>query len=165
MYGDLEAAGDQRRLRFQRHLPHTPERVWQAITEPEHLQAWFPQRIVGPWQVGGMLRFEGEGGSFEGEVLRYQPETLLEFRWGTDVIRLEVTPHGGGTTLTLLDTFADLGKAARDGAGWHACLDCLAYQLEGGVAPWESPQQRWVAVHPGYLERFGPAAATVGPPG
>lgn len=165
MYGDLEAAGDQWRLRFRRQLPHTPEQVWRAITEPEHLQAWFPQRIVGPWQVGGMLRFEGDGGSFEGQVLRYQPETLLEFRWGTDIIRLEVTPRGGGTTLTLLDTFADVGKAARDGAGWHTCLDTLAYELEGLEAPWESPQPRWAAVHPGYVEKFGPAAATVGPPG
>jgi uncharacterized protein YndB with AHSA1/START domain len=164
MYGDLEAAGDLWRLRFRRQLPHPPERVWRAITEPEHLQAWFPQRIVGRWQVGGMLRFEGEGGSFEGEVLRYQPETLLEFRWGGDIIRLEVTPHGGGTALTLLDTFAAVGKAARDGAGWHACLDTLAFELDGLSAPWESPHQRWAAVHPGYVEKFGPAAATLGPP-
>src|SRR6202044_3738122 len=57
MYGDLEAEGDLWRLRFRRQLPHPPERVWRAITEPEHLQAWFPQRIVGRWQVGGMLRF------------------------------------------------------------------------------------------------------------
>jgi uncharacterized protein YndB with AHSA1/START domain len=162
--GDLEPAGDQWRLRFTRELVHPPAKVWRAITETEHLQAWFPQRIVGPWEVGGALRFEGESGSFEGRVLRFEPETLVEFLWGTDVITMEVRAHGAGTRLTLLDTFAERGKAARDGAGWHTCLDFLEHDLAGTTVPWET-RQRWSAVHPGYVEKFGPAAATIGPPG
>jgi len=44
--GTLEEAGGGRwRLRFTRTLDHPPEKVWRAITEPEHLRAWFPQRI------------------------------------------------------------------------------------------------------------------------
>jgi len=30
----------------------------------------------------------------------------------------------------LLDTIDELGKAARDGAGWHACLDVLQQPSE-----------------------------------
>ncbi len=37
--------------------------------------------------------------------------------------RIELQADGAGTLLTLTDTFDDLGKAARDGAGWHECLD------------------------------------------
>ena len=29
-------------IRFVRLLPHPPEKVWRAITDPEQLAAWFP---------------------------------------------------------------------------------------------------------------------------
>ena len=95
--GTLEEAGDRWRLRFTRALAHPPEKVWRAITEPEHLRAWFPQRITGEWVVGSMLTFSHAGGlgpDFDGQVLACEPPSLLEFRWGTDVIRLEVAPRG-----------------------------------------------------------------------
>ena len=49
--GELEQDGDRWRLRFTRELAHPAETVWQAVTEPRHLEAWFPQRIVGEWTV------------------------------------------------------------------------------------------------------------------
>ncbi len=163
--GTLEEAGDRWRLRFTRALAHPPEKVWRAITEPEHLRAWFPQRITGEWVVGSMLTFSHAGGlgpDFDGQVLACEPPSLLEFRWGTDVIRLEVAPRGGGSTLTLLDTIDGVGKAARDGAGWHVCLDHLGAHLDG-----RSPSpadELWLQVHPRYVGSFGPRAGTMGPP-
>jgi hypothetical protein len=88
---------------------------------------------------------------------------VLEFRWGTDVIRLELEQEEDRTKLTLLDTIDQLGKAARDGAGWHVCLDRLEHHLEGTAPPW-SDRERWLEVHPAYVESLGPEAATVGPP-
>jgi len=164
--GTLEEADGRWRLRFTRGLAHPQDKVWRAITEPEHLRAWFPQRITGDWVVGGPLTFsgpEGAGPDFGGEVLAYDPPSLVEFRWGTDVIRLELRGHTGGCTLTLLDTFGEPGKAARDAAGWHECLDRLTDDLADGGLTFR-PGQRWAEVHPGYVEAFGPAAATVGPP-
>ena len=164
MNGVLEPAGERWRLRFTRRLAHAPDKVWRALTEPEHVQAWFPQRIVGQWSVGAPLRFVSQGGDFDGEVLAFEPPSALEFRWGTDTIRLEVAADGQGSVLTLLDTFDELGKAARDAAGWHECLDALEQALAGNQPSW-APGERWQAVHPGYVERFGPQAATIGPPG
>jgi uncharacterized protein YndB with AHSA1/START domain len=162
--GLLEPAADRWRLRFSRHLAHPPDKVWRAITEPDYLQAWFPQRIVGEWEVGQPLKFVSEGGDFDGEVLAFDPPSMLEFRWGTDTIRLEVQPDGPhATVLTLLDTFDELGKAARDAAGWHECLDYLAQALAGTRPPW-ARGERWKTVYPKYVERFGPPAATIGPP-
>jgi len=163
MQGTLERAGDRWRLRFTRRLAHTPDKVWRAIVEPAHRDTWFPQRIVGAWSVGAPLKFVSDFGDFDGEVLAYQPPALVEFRWGTDQIRLEVSPDGEGTLLTLLDTFDEQGKAARDAAGWHVCLDALESELSGSE-PASDTGTRWNAVHPGYVAEFGPEAATIGPP-
>lgn len=164
--GELEQHDNHWRLRFTRPLAQSVGTVWQAITQAEHLEAWFPQRIVGEWAVGAPLRFEfrnGEAPPFEGEVLAYEPESLVEFRWGTDIIRLELVPTDAGSVLTLLDTIDDLGKAARDGAGWHVCLEALRQHLAGQDSIGTVPA-RWQEVHAGYVDRFGPEAATMGPP-
>jgi uncharacterized protein YndB with AHSA1/START domain len=164
MNGKLEQAGAQWRLRFEHELAHAPEKVWRALTEHDHLQAWFPHTIVGEWTVGAPLRFQSKHGDFDGEVLAFQPPTLLEFRWGPDTIRFELAPAGGDRcTLTLLDTLQELGKAARDGAGWDACLEALADELDGRAGAGPS-RERWAQVHPGYVEAFGPEASTIGPP-
>ncbi len=166
MNGVLEELGDQWRLRFVRELAHPPEKVWRAITERRHLEAWFPHRIVGEWIVGAPLRFESEFGDFDGEVLAYEPPSLVEFRWRPDTIRLEVVPRADGCTLSLTDTIDELGKAARDAAGWHVCLDALELELAGGHPERgaQHSRDRWHEVHPGYVEEFGEAAATIGPP-
>ncbi len=163
MNGTLEQTAAGPRLRFIRRLDHAPEAVWRAITEPEHLKAWFPDTIVVErWEVGAPLRFEHPGFSFEGEVLEVEPGARWAIRWGTDEIRVELEPDGDGTLLTLLDTLDALGKAARDAAGWHTCLDSLEDHLDGRPSPDSS--ERWRAVHPGYVEALGPEAATIGPP-
>jgi hypothetical protein len=71
--------------------------------------------------------------------------------------------HGMPRYLTcmLLDTFAEQGKAARDAAGWHVCLDALAQHLAGEKSILGAV---WGAAHSRHEERFGPEAATVGPP-
>lgn len=165
--GILEQVGERWRLRFTRRLAHPPERVWRSLTEPRRLVAWFPDRLIGDLMiVGAPLRFEHEAGAYEpfdGEVLACVPPELLEFGWGPDTIRFEVAPDGDGSTLTLIDTFAQLGKAARDGAGWHVCLERLEQSLDGGALTVEVAA-RWRQVHPDYIERFGPEGSTLGPP-
>src|ERR1700722_17888809 len=76
MKGTLEQAGPRWRLRVTRELDHPVRRVWQAVTEPAHLEAWFPQRITGDWVAGAPLTFsdpQGRGPAFGGEVLACGP--------------------------------------------------------------------------------------------
>jgi uncharacterized protein YndB with AHSA1/START domain len=167
MHGTLELTGDGRsRLRFTRLLRHPPDKVWRAVTEPEHLAHWFPTTIDGERVAGARLRFTfpgGEAPDFDGEMLACEPPSLLELRWGPDVIRLELRPVAEGTVLTLLDTLAEPGTAARDAAGWHVCLDALSAGLRGADDA-RGAMAAWSEVHATYVENFGPAAATVGPP-
>ncbi len=167
MCGDLEQREDGRwQLRFRRTLAHPVEKVWRAITEPEHLAHWFPSTIEGERAAGAPLRFTFPGemvDPIDGELLAYEPPTLMELRWGTDILRLELRSLPDGTELTLLDALDELGKAARDGAGWHTCLDALEAELRGERDAREQ-LGRWGAVHARYVELYGPAAASVGPP-
>ena len=167
MEGTLERVGDRWQLRFVRTLAHPPEKVWRALTEPEHLAAWFPSDIHGERAAGARLRFvfrNGEGPPTDGEMLVYDPPRALELRWESEILRFDLRPEGDGCVLTFVDTFDEVGKAARDGAGWHACLDVLEHHLAGSDLPW-SPEEHWADVHAGYVERLGPAASTIGPPG
>jgi uncharacterized protein YndB with AHSA1/START domain len=163
--GQLDTATSRPQLRFTRRFPHPPAKVWRAVTEPDHLRAWFPDRIEGEWKVGATLQFVDQGGRvepFTGEVLVVDPPRVLEFTWGTDTLRFELEPDGDATILTLLDTIDELGKAARDAAGWHECLDHLEDEL-GGKQP-KKPGRIWAKVHPEYVAAFGPEASTIGPP-
>jgi uncharacterized protein YndB with AHSA1/START domain len=163
MQGQLEQRAGQWQLRFTRQLPHPQEKVWRAITEPNQLKAWFPDQIVvSKWAVGTPLKFESEYGDHDGEVLAFEPPSVLEFRWGPDVLRFELAPHAQGTVLTLIDRIDEKGKAARDAAGWHECLDRLEHSLSGSKAA--TPGEVWKQVHPQYQEQFGPEASTIGPP-
>jgi uncharacterized protein YndB with AHSA1/START domain len=167
MYGDLEQLEDGRwRLRFTRTLPHPPEKVWRAVTEPAHLARWFPTTIEGERAAGARLRFAFPAGqlpAFEGEMTAYEPPSLMELRWGPDLLRLELRAVEQGTELTLLDTLEALGKAARDGTGWHTCLDALEGSLQDRQDARES-LGRWEELHPHYVERFGASAATIDVP-
>jgi uncharacterized protein YndB with AHSA1/START domain len=166
MHGRLAQKDGQWSLRFERRLPHPPEKVWRALVEPEHLAAWFPSSIEGERAAGASLRFVFPGTqapAIDGEMLVYDPPSALEYRWGDELLRFDLHAEGGGCLLTFVNTFDEIGKAARDAAGWHACLDVLAVHLAGETAPW-TPEARWQDVHAGYVEQFGPEAATIGPP-
>jgi uncharacterized protein YndB with AHSA1/START domain len=165
--GQLTQVGDRWQLRFVRELPHPPEKVWRAVTEDEHQAAWFPDEMHGERVVGALLRFVSREApdfpGFDGTMLVFEPPTTLEFTWGTDILRFELEPTSAGTRLTLIDTFDEQGKAARDGAGWHVCLEQLGYALAGHELPWK-PEDRWAEVNAAYVEALGPEASTMGPP-
>ena len=161
--GTLTRQGDRWMLTFTRRLAHAREKVWRAVTEPEHLAAWYPQEIVGERRAGAPLRFVSSAGDgFDGQMLVFDPPEVMEFTWGTDRLRIELRADGAGTLFTLTDTFDELGKAARDGAGWHECLDRLVTELDG--TPQRPMGELWVEVHPRYVTQLGPGAATIGPP-
>ena len=159
-------------LRFRRRLGHPPSTVWTALTEERHLAGWFPTTVEGERVAGAPLHFSfrgSEGAPFDGEMTRYDPPKVLELRWGDDLLRFELEPEpeperdGEGCVLTLTVSFPEHGKAARDAAGWHVCLEQLAHVCDGTEPPWSTPE-RWREVHPGYVERLGPEASTIAPP-
>lgn len=170
----LEEAGGRPALRFERVLPHEPERVWRALTEPDEQQSWHPTPARFEPAVGGRVEYVEGGhiaGMDDGEVTDYDPPRLLGYTWGVeesavDHLRWELRPHDDGCLLVLVHSFDDRLKAARDGAGWHICLDALGNVLDGGPgrgtpSPGESG---WQELNGQYQERFGISPEEATPP-
>jgi uncharacterized protein YndB with AHSA1/START domain len=165
-YGELDLAGDQIKVRFARRLAHPPAKVWRALTEDQHLAAWFPTTIDGERAAGAKLSFafrEMEIPPMEGQMLAFDPPAVLEMVWGDETLRFELAADGAGTLLRFTASFAELGKVARDAAGWHSSLDLLACEVSGQPSS-SGADEVWRRVHPVYVQRFGPEASTIGPP-
>jgi uncharacterized protein YndB with AHSA1/START domain len=165
-YGQLSAIDGHAVVTFTRRLAHPPETVWAALTEPDQLAAWFPTTIDGDRAAGAPLQFRFEQVEIEpmkGEMVAFEPPSLLELTWGGDRLRFELAPDGDGTQLTFTATMEELGKATRDGAGWHQCLDSLDRHLVGTPGRSDDSDQ-WRRLRDVYAERFGPEASVLGPP-
>ena len=46
-------------VRIERHYPHPIEKVWRAVTTPEHLDEWFPSPVEVELRPGGAMHFGG----------------------------------------------------------------------------------------------------------
>ncbi len=127
--------GEEWTLILVRELRHTPERVWQALTDPAHLREWAPfeaDRSLGT--VGSAVKLTTVGAPTplvsETRVTRADPPKVLEYNWGGGDIRWELETSVGGTRLTLWHNI-DRRFIAMGAAGWHICLDVLDHLLSG----------------------------------
>ena len=165
--GRLEHRGERSVLRYTRHLAHPPAKVWRALTDDEELSGWFPTSIEGERAPGAKLQyvFPAHLGvpTMEGEMLAFEPFSLMELNWGGDIVRFELVPEGEGSVLELIVTFTEHGKGARDGAGWHVCLRNLARVADGAELPVDDGSE-WRQIHPNSVVSLGPEASTLGPP-
>ena len=140
-------AGGRAVIRFERHLPASIDVVWRAVTDPVEMRAWFPTRIeIDEWKVGADLTHHFDAHEIEplpGTVLAWDPPHRVAFTWGTDTITIELAARvDGGTTLVLAEELSG-HFAARNAAGWDACLDRLEHGVEG--EPWKVRFDRYVA--------------------
>ncbi|MEZ7131285.1 SRPBCC family protein [Nonomuraea sp. AD125B] len=126
-------------LRFERRLRHPQAKVWRAISETDQLRAWFVQlldydRFRFDLVPGARIAFVDRQGTMagEGEVVRVDPPKLLEYTWGSEILRWELEPDGDdGCRLVFTNIVDDPDTAPALGAGWHAGLDALEALLDG----------------------------------
>src|ERR1700733_6448103 len=89
-----------------RQLRHSPEKVWQAITDPAHLREWAPFDADGSLAIAGAnVKLTTVGAPAlhitQTTVTRADPPTSLEYAWGDFNMRWQLEAHAGGTRLTL----------------------------------------------------------------
>ena len=121
--------GEKWTLILVRELRHSPEKVWQALTDPAQLVEWAPFVADGSLGTAGStvtLTWVGTGKPVETKVTRADAPTLLEY----DDIRWELAPSGDGTRLTLWHKI-DRRFVSWGAAGWHIAFDVLDRLLSG----------------------------------
>jgi uncharacterized protein YndB with AHSA1/START domain len=158
----LLRAGARPILRFQRHLPGSVDAAWRAVTDPAEMGVWFPTRIDiegGQWKPGARLTHYFDGHDIDplpGTVLEWDPPHRARFTWGTDTIGFELTPAPDGGTIFVLTEELSANAAARNAAGWDACLDRLQHGQE---------REHWKARFDRYAAELAPVLGRQdGPP-
>ncbi|MEU4240582.1 SRPBCC family protein [Actinoplanes sp. NPDC026619] len=162
----LTKADDGWTLIFIRQLDQPPEQVWTALTEPAELDRWAPFAAVAPLTAPGPTTLTMVDGDVRMDlpatVTVVDPPAVLEYTWGDDVLRWELTPAGGGTRLTLRHTLASApgepGLEAKVAAGWHLCLEVLNRLLNsdpvGVIRGRDAMNFGWEELRAAYAERL-----------
>ena len=157
---EVQKDGDKWTLVLVRDLRHPPEKVWRAITQPEHLRQWAPfdaDRDLG--SVGPVtLSTVGTPQVAETKVTRAEKERVLEFEWG-GAMRWELEPLGEGTRLKLWHAI-DRRFVSMGAAGWTICFDVLDRMLGGRpvgrrVGPELMKDTGWQRLNADYAKQFG----------
>ncbi len=124
----IRKGGEKWTLILVRELRHSPEKVWQALTDPAHLREWAPFETDGSLGAVGTVKLTWAGNPtpLETRVTRADAPELLEYgdtRW-------ELEAFGRGTRLTLWHNI-DRRFIAWGAAGWHISFDVLDRLLAG----------------------------------
>jgi uncharacterized protein YndB with AHSA1/START domain len=141
-------------VRVEREYPHAIEKVWRAVTTPEHLGQWFPSPVEIDLRPGGKIHFGAfEGGpGATGTVEVVDAPRRLTFTWDTDRMTFELAANGDSTTFVLIHSFDDRYGAPSFATGWDVCLAGLRSVLAGEPLP---PPDRGIARHEELVHEFG----------
>jgi uncharacterized protein YndB with AHSA1/START domain len=146
-----------------RELRHSPEKVWEAITDPVHLREWAPFDADGNLNTAGakvkLTTVAAPAPRItETTVTRADAPNVLEYKWGDFDMRWELEDSAGGTRLTL---WTNIGHRfiAMGAAGWHICFDVLDHLLReapiGRIVGPEAMKFDWQRLNSEYARQLG----------
>jgi hypothetical protein len=154
---EVRKDGEKWTLILVRELRHSPEKVWQALTDPAHLREWAPFEADGSMGTVGSVKliWVGRPTPLETTVTRADAPEVLEY----GDIRWELEALGGGTRLTLWHSI-DRRFISWGAAGWHIAFDVLERLLSGTpigrMAGGEAMKfEGWQRLNVEYAKQFG----------
>ena len=160
----VQKDGENWTLILVRVLRHSPEKVWQALTDPAQLRQWAPFDADGSLStVGSTVKLTTVGAPTphvtETTVTRAEAPRILAYNWGGNEMRWELEAFGDGTRLTLW-TSIPRAYISMGAAGWHICFDVLDHLLSGTpigriVGPEAMKFGGWQQLNAEYARQFG----------
>ena len=140
-----------------------PERVFQALVDPEQVVKWWGQlgiyqskefeadlRVGGKWRTAGV---GPDGRSFEvhGEILEIDRPRVLAYSWVSSwtgdaktTVRWELQPQKEGTLVTIRHSgFGEHPELAQNYRGWPRMLGWLQALLERGETVQDRKPASW----------------------
>jgi uncharacterized protein YndB with AHSA1/START domain len=139
-----DTATTTRTLVVERVFPHSPEKLWRALTEGPLIAQWLMKNDFEP-VVGRKFQLRADpvpnwNGIVDCEVLVVDPLKQLSYTWGSlglgSVVLFKLTPTDGGTHLRMEQSgFAPDQQQAYGGAkyGWQKFFGNLEQVLNGGA--------------------------------
>ena len=74
-------ATETRSVVVEREMPHPPEKLWRALTQPHLMEEWLMKNDFKP-VVGHHFNLRGDwGGVLDCEVLAIEPNKALSYTW------------------------------------------------------------------------------------
>src|SRR5688572_8315010 len=130
---DKTAPSQTESLSFEFHLPHSPEKVWRALTDPELLAEWLLPVVELKLEPGAAFTFKtqpypGWDGIVNCRILEIEPHKKLSYTWVAGdnwidtVVTFTLTPTASGTRVFLVQSgFKPDQKKEFGGAryGWN----------------------------------------------
>ncbi len=127
-------------VKFERLLPGPIERVWEYLTQSEHLGGWLDKGTIEPREGGAVNIGDGH---IRGVVTQWKPPHLLAYTWNIfapgatespfpeSYVRFELKQKGDDVLLTLSHrpVLEDFEKPTL--MGWHTLLELLGGLLRG----------------------------------
>ncbi len=155
---EVRKDGDKWTLILVRELRHSPEKVWQALTDPAHLREWAPFDVDKSMDSVGAVKLtwlSAQGVALDTTITRAEAPKLLE--WGDT--RWQLEPTATGTRLTLWHSI-DRRFVSWGAAGWHVSFDVLDRYLGGTpigrmAGPDVMKLQAWQRLNSEYARQFG----------
>jgi len=158
----VQKVGENWTLVLVRELRHSPEQVWQALTDPAHLREWAPFDADGSLGTANTtVKLTTVGAPTpnvsETTVTRADAPNVLEYNWGGNDLRWELAASGSGTRLTLWHNI-DRRYISMGAAGWHICFDVLDHLLSGTpigrIVGGEAMKFDWKRLNAEYAQQF-----------
>lgn len=119
----------------ERDLPHPPEKIWRALTQPQLIQEWLMANDFQP-VVDHRFKLSADWGAVDCQVLAVEPHKTLSYTWDAygleSVVTWTLTPTGTGTLLRMEQAgFRPDQRQAYQGAkgGWPKFLAALEQVL------------------------------------
>ena len=91
----------------ERDIPHPPEKIWRALTQPHLIEEWLMKTDFVP-AADHRFSFRADWGSVDCQVLEIEEHRRLSYTWGDSrlksIVTWTLTPSGGGTRLAMEQT-------------------------------------------------------------
>jgi uncharacterized protein YndB with AHSA1/START domain len=95
---------ETRSVVVEREIPHPPEKIWRALTQPHLIEAWLMKNDFVP-VVGHRFDLRANWGSVGCQVLEVEPNRTLSYTWAAygleSVVTWTLTPTRTGTHLRM----------------------------------------------------------------
>jgi uncharacterized protein YndB with AHSA1/START domain len=106
-------------------MPHPPEKIWRALTQPHLIEEWLMKNDFKP-VVGHSFNLRADWGVVDCQVLAVEPNKTVSYTWGAygleSVVTWTLTPTSTGTHLRMEQSgFRPDQQQAYQGAkgGWQ----------------------------------------------